>query len=1066
MKKIGFLFVVLLFVFAGCFPSKPNEEEKEEYELSIDSSFQTNYEVGDAKPNWLDAVIFKRGGQEIEKLGILVDDSDVNLKIAGTYEVIFKFDLGNNHFLTKTLKIVVSEPKEEIIMKFLSFECDVQNANRYDLVTFRIILDNPQAYEIVSVKINSFKYSEFKEESSPNKILIDLSMAEGGLLNFELTELQYKVKQEIRYLRINSSITIDVFDPGDGTKENPYKIFTCEEFDQIRNELSAHYILMNDLDFTLYDANEFEADGNWEPLGDENTPFSGSLNGNGYTIRNIKINQPSRDYLGLFGYLSGEVYDLVLGDVSIIGKDYVGAVAGYIKENPALNRLYITGNVWGENNVGGVAGKVEGGIVFDLSSTVNVTGKNNVGGIVGSSIASFYLPPDDIIYTNLEYIFSFGKVSGLTAVGGIVGNFIGALYHGTYFFGRLEAPKEELGFNGTNWNYQDLIIFKRFKLSRYWDLSPLENNCLPKVKIKDSTLTQEDIRLISVEASAQNHLYLDESFNYFIICVELGNTGGLAVDSVIINGEEYSLFEEESTTERIIIKIEHNPVESGIVEYKIEDIFFKSKLPVVIQKPKFQAEVYKKISDLNGLDAIRNHLNGCYELVSDLDLSESDWQPLGEDQSFGGIFNGNGNKISGLYLEDEGVERFGLFFRIGSKGIVKNLVLEDFYLKGLNYIGGLSVYNSGTIENVSVYGEFFGYSNVGSLVGINYGSVNNCFGEVKVSGTYKIGGLIGINSDGLIYSSEANVQVSGKETVGGLTGANFGTIDSSFASGTITGDSRVGGLVGTGGKIRNSSALAEVYGKDFVGGLVGKCSLSVSYSYFLGRVEGSGTGIGGLIGHVVNEYGKVSIFYSYANADIVGGSDTGGIVGRNENGYLKYCYFSGNVAGATNVGGLVGVNLHFKDFLSHIENSYSSGTIQGNENVGGLVGVNAGIIECSFSLANVVGVTNVGGFLGLQTGEEVKNSFASGNVTGEVKVGRFIGHLNSGKTFNIFYYENQIIQGDENSFGIPVTYTELKSEDWYLGIGFSTNVWDYSLVEAGFFPKLINLEQNCIKIPS
>lgn len=199
--------------------------------------------MGDAKPNWLDAVIFKRGGQEIEKLGILVDDSDVNLKIAGTYEVIFKFDLGNNHFLTKTLKIVVSEPKEEIIMKFLSFECDVQNANRYDLVTFRIILDNPQAYEIVSVKINSFKYSEFKEESSPNKILIDLSMAEGGLLNFELTELQYKVKQETRYLRINSSITIDVFDPGDGTKENPYKIFTCEEFDQIRNELSAHYIL-------------------------------------------------------------------------------------------------------------------------------------------------------------------------------------------------------------------------------------------------------------------------------------------------------------------------------------------------------------------------------------------------------------------------------------------------------------------------------------------------------------------------------------------------------------------------------------------------------------------------------------------------------------------------------------------------------------------------------------------------------------------------------------------------------------------------------------------------------
>ena len=143
-------------------------------------------------------------------------------------------------------------------------------------------------------------------------------------------------------------------------------------------------------------------------------------------------------------------------------------------------------------------------------------------------------------------------------------------------------------------------------------------------------------------------------------------------------------------------------------------------------------------------------------------------------------------------------------------------MLEDFYLKGLNYIGGLSVYNSGTIENVSVYGEFFGYSNVGSLVGINYGSVNNCFGEVKVSGTYKIGGLIGINSDGLIYSSEANVQVSGKETVGGLTGANFGTIDSSLLR------ERLPVILGLAvwlvpAEKSNSSALAEVYGKDFVG---------------------------------------------------------------------------------------------------------------------------------------------------------------------------------------------------------------------------------------------------------
>jgi hypothetical protein len=59
-------------------------------------------------------------------------------------------------------------------------------------------------------------------------------------------------------------------------------IYTAEDLDNVRNDLTANYILMNDIDLSAYE--------NWEPIGKLSTfayydTFSGVFDGNGHSIQ-------------------------------------------------------------------------------------------------------------------------------------------------------------------------------------------------------------------------------------------------------------------------------------------------------------------------------------------------------------------------------------------------------------------------------------------------------------------------------------------------------------------------------------------------------------------------------------------------------------------------------------------------------------------------------------------------------------------------------------------------------------------------------------------------------------
>ena len=73
-----------------------------------------------------------------------------------------------------------------------------------------------------------------------------------------------------------------------------------------------------------------------------------------------------------------------------------------------------------------------------------------------------------------------------------------------------------------------------------------------------------------------------------------------------------------------------------------------------------------------------------------------------------------------------------------------------------------------------------------------------------------------------------NVGVTGKFFVGGLVGRNRGTVIASYASGNVSGDIEVGGLVGSSSSVKGTSTVRDSYAavtvstaQNSAGGLVG-----------------------------------------------------------------------------------------------------------------------------------------------------------------------------------------------------------------------------------------------------
>ena len=339
--------------------------------------------------------------------------------------------------------------------------------------------------------------------------------------------------------------------------------------------------------------------------------------------------------------------------------------------------------------------------------------------------------------------------------------------------------------------------------------------------------------------------------------------------------------------------------------------------------------------------------DGCegYELTSDLDFNDPSSYTSGSvDQGWSRGGGGEGWLPIGIHSE-----RFASTFD-GNDYTIANLFIDrDTDYVGL--FGGIS--SAGSIQQLGlVEAVVLGREYVGPLAGANGGTIINSNATGSTSGASTVGGLVGTNDEpnGAIIDSYAACTVIGTSGLGGLAGGNFYTITGSHATGDVSGTNTVGGLAGwNSGPIRNSYATGNVWGTNTVGGLVGDNNSRgmITSSYATGNVLGGdgGSKIGGIVG--VN---YETIRGSYATGRVLGGSTVGGLVGGNfARGTTISSYAVGSVSGGYWVGGLVGRN----GDAGVVMGSYATGGVVGNSSVGGLVGQNERPKGVSFSYWNI-----------------------------------------------------------------------------------------------------------------
>ena len=247
---------------------------------------------------------------------------------------------------------------------------------------------------------------------------------------------------------------------GKGTVDEPYQISNRAELywfaglvngtlpDGGGKNLSANAILTANIivNTGVLDANKNLVSKSdlteWKPIGTRWSPYTGTFDGQGYTISGLYFNNPTSSYVGLFGSIGangkisnvgvldsyfqfsalgggvcGENYGTVRdckNTGSVRGISTIGGVCGLNEKGGIIENSFNEGTVSGTGDnaqqVGGVSG-YNNGTIKSCYNTASVSGKESVGGVCGfNSVGTT---------TNC---FNEGTVSGQTFVGGVCGN--------------------------------------------------------------------------------------------------------------------------------------------------------------------------------------------------------------------------------------------------------------------------------------------------------------------------------------------------------------------------------------------------------------------------------------------------------------------------------------------------------------------------------------------------------------------------------------------------------------------------------------------------------------------
>ena len=204
--------------------------------------------------------------------------------------------------------------------------------------------------------------------------------------------------------------------------------------------LGRHYRLMNDID--AYPTRNW-GDSGFIPLGDADTPFAGSLDGDGNVVRGLYSRHNDASMMGV---LAGAVSNLGVEDVLVIadGDDaQIGAIAASVAFGGRIEGSWATGRGDGGDSVdysfGGLAGAMAPGAEIEGSwAAVDMTDSEGEGDSAGGLVGELNGVASQSATLRLAWTAGDIAVDDIDRAGGALG-FAGYGVGGVWSVGEVEA---------------------------------------------------------------------------------------------------------------------------------------------------------------------------------------------------------------------------------------------------------------------------------------------------------------------------------------------------------------------------------------------------------------------------------------------------------------------------------------------------------------------------------------------------------------------------------------------------------------------------------------------------
>lgn len=213
------------------------------------------------------------------------------------------------------------------------------------------------------------------------------------------------------------------FSAGNGTKENPYQITNGSELAYLKKIVEENLLTdLKDKYFIL--ANDIDLGGNnWQGIGTDNTErmFTGHIDGQGYSIKNFKIETPTIinniDYYSFFNTVTeSQIENMNFSNVEVKttvsdNPIILGIVAGEVKDKTTMKNIAIqnaTINIENtlakqENIIGGAIAKTNVDTVVEniyVNAEMKDTNANNFGSVFGTLNGKASRIITQVTYTN------------------------------------------------------------------------------------------------------------------------------------------------------------------------------------------------------------------------------------------------------------------------------------------------------------------------------------------------------------------------------------------------------------------------------------------------------------------------------------------------------------------------------------------------------------------------------------------------------------------------------------------------------------------------------------------